>query len=245
MFCSPYTEPSTSSRTTSIPVEPEKTDRDQSQSTTVEKNQSTITAKPLSTTPTQSLPVTPVKPQSTITGTSESSDPPDSGMHIYSTHPTRFSLYTQQLFVNITSSLTLYDKLQNEIKYKWFYFLFVLIVPIGIVSVILYKRRTHQHCLKQMTINEQCRRNAGVYLHTTTALTLDNISDQNNFSDAEDISLQSFQFISNRSRCFGSQEFSDENIYDSILSFHETQKNDNLLEQDGYLVPSRNLNTKF
>lgn len=88
-----------------------------------------------------SLHYTLVKSQPTITPTSVSYGTPDSGMHIYYTRLPRPSL-TSQTSTDYTSPSVAKSRSQNARENKWFYFVLILIIPIGMSFALLYRRKT-------------------------------------------------------------------------------------------------------
>lgn len=165
-----------------------------------------------------------IKFQSTITPTPVLYGTPDSGMRNYATRLPLPSPTFQTITDHISSMA--HGTSKNARKTKLFYFVFILVIPIGMSFALWYKRRTQQrHDLNEK--NQQYRENAGVYRKTTTSLPLDFIFSESTFSETQNNSLDSFDNISTSSK------LSNENIYDSI----PTLNSGSLLEQDGYLCP--------
>ena len=166
---------------------------------------------------------TPVKPQSTTPTSSESFVTSDSDTQSYPTHFSRFS----STHLQVTNNVPAATGSENIINPNWFYFFSVLIIPIGICFVFLYKRRGQHHSLQKRNIIQQRRTNAGVYLPIATSLALDTISLESTFAVSENVSFDSSDNTS----------IVNENIYESVRTLNE---------QDGYLVPqSSNRITKL
>ena len=80
---------------------------------------------------------TPVKPQSTTPISSEYHVTSDSGTQ---TDPKHFPRFSPSIHLQVTNNNTAAMSSENIINPQWFYFLSVLIIPIGVCFVYLYKK---------------------------------------------------------------------------------------------------------